>query len=83
MFDSSKKYCREEILVLVRALGEDEEAIKWLIDNDFPELAAFCDTLVNHNDKALDWLLGNGYFNLSAFISAINDGRCIFLSHKK
>jgi len=71
--DKSRKYKEEEIIALSKAISQEEESFKWLMNNNCKELAALCDTLAFGNEAALNWLKENKFTILLAFVSALKD----------
>lgn len=52
-------------------IGGSENAGKWLIENNFRELAEFWDAYENI-EKSFQWLKNNGFIHLAACIDAMN-----------
>ena len=60
------------LLILELAIDGKKEPAEWLLNNDYPELAAFANAI--RRDKiAFDWLMNNGYADLAALTCAIED----------
>ncbi len=60
------------LLLLDLAIDGNVEPLEWLLNNGFPELAAFANAI--RNDKiAYSWLMNNGYPDLAALTDAIED----------
>lgn len=81
-----QEYKEAELVKLSKAMAVDEEAYKWLLENDCKELAALCDVLVYGNEKAYEWLKRFECKTILAFISALDDdedARNYLLSHRQ
>jgi len=66
------KYPVKILLLLELAIDGKEEPLFWLLENDYPELAAFANA-VRNDKKAFEWLVQNGYPDLAALTKAIED----------
>jgi hypothetical protein len=66
-----KKYSEKALLAFGTAVGCDNEAFDWLMNNDYKELGALTDVLVNDSPKAMEWLKNYGFNHLVAFTGAL------------
>jgi hypothetical protein len=61
-----------ELKYLGDALAGEDSSRDWLFKNDFKELAALCDVMIDKNQSAGKWLTKNGFGSLVLFYNAIN-----------
>jgi hypothetical protein len=82
-----KKYSPEAILALAIAIGRDEDAFNWLMENDNKELAALTDVLLYEKNEALDWLKNNHFNLITSFVGALEEDKdaidYLLLNHGK
>ncbi|HET6991458.1 MAG TPA: hypothetical protein VFJ43_09050 [Bacteroidia bacterium] len=70
---NQKIYSQEAILALAAAIGRDDDAFNWLMENDNKELAALADVLLYRKSAALEWLKNNQFSIIVSFIGALGD----------
>ncbi|MBI3511129.1 MAG: hypothetical protein HY064_10735 [Bacteroidetes bacterium] len=68
-----KTYSAPTILALAASIKKDADAFHWLITNNFKELAALADVLVQGKTEALEWLKANEFSALLLFIRALDE----------
>jgi len=76
------KYPVKIILLLELAVYGNIEPLMWLMENDYPELAAFANA-IRKDKRAYEWLINNGYPDLAALTDAIEDNYNAYMWLKK
>ena len=66
-------YNEKEIQFLVQAIKGEESCYQWLLNNNFRELAALYDYLMEDNSEAMNWLIFHKYHIIAAFLCAIDN----------
>ncbi len=65
------KYPPKIIIALAEAIQGNQKILTWLLENGYPELAAFA-SAIRGSDDAVQWLLNNKYPDLAALDAAIS-----------
>ncbi len=66
-----EKYDIKILLALVKSIAGRKDFFKWLLDNGYPELAAFSNAIRGDTD-AMKWLFKNDYAWLAILSNAID-----------
>jgi hypothetical protein len=66
------KYPDKIIIALAESIHGNEKISRWLLENGFPELAAFA-SAIKGSDEASQWLLKNHFPELAALDAAISN----------
>ncbi len=61
------------LLALEMAISGKHEFARWLLDNNYPELAALANAIRGGDKKAIEWLLDHGFQHFAAFDAASVD----------
>ncbi len=67
------KYTEKEINFLKDAIQGEESSYHWLLENNFRELAALFDYLMEDNSEAMNWLMFHKYHVIAAFLCSIDN----------
>ncbi len=59
------------IIALAEAIQGNQKILSWLLENGYPELAAFA-SAIRGSDDAVQWLLNNKFPELAALDAAIS-----------
>ena len=78
-------YSPLEINHLGSTLAGERNSREWLFQNDFKELAALCDVMIDKNQSASKWLIDHEFGSLILFANALNGrpGALKLLVHKE
>ena len=66
-----EKYDTKILLALVKCIAGRKDFFRWLLDNGYPELAAFSNAIRGDTD-AMKWLFANNYAWLAILSNAID-----------
>ncbi len=66
------EYDAKILMALGEAIDGNKKIFAWLLNNNYPELAAFT-AAVHADEKALMWLIKHGYPHLAILSDAIDD----------
>lgn len=69
-----ERYDVKILLVLMKSIAGRKDFFHWLLDNGYPELAAFSNA-VRADVEALTWLSKNGFAWLAILSNAIDGGK--------
>jgi uncharacterized membrane protein YgcG len=72
-------YTKKEIQFLIDAIEGKEASYQWLLKNNFRELAALYDYLMEDNTEAMNWLIFHKHHIIAAFLCAIDNHAKSFL----
>ncbi len=67
-----QNYTEEILIILEKSIEGSKKDFQWLLDNKYPELAAFSNA-VNGDDEAVFWLLKNGFPVLGVLCNALDE----------
>jgi hypothetical protein len=78
------EYDAKILMALAEAIDGNKKIFAWLLNNNYPELAAFA-AAVRADEGALKWLMKNGFPHLAILSDAIDDedkAKAWFKKHK-